>query len=81
MANNIRHQMHCSHPDRNDDKKSHPHSIATVWLPPEIADLMKEKNLHIGIQPHNNPAASWVIFAPRDWDNEDDPGDGKGGRW
>ena len=74
MADNVRYFMHCSHPDKKNPEKKYSHQIATVWLPQKVYDLMKKENLHIGVQPHDNPSADWVIFAPKDWPDDDEGG-------
>ena len=69
----------CPHPDHKDEKKTFWKEIGTAMMDEELAAFMKDKNYNIRLLPNDSPGLSYMIFPPKEFN--DDPGDGKGGKW
>ena len=68
------------HPNKKDPDKPYSKEVGTAIVDEELAAFMKEKNFRVSFLPHAMPGVQYTVWPPKDWDN-DDPGDGKGGRW
>jgi len=72
----------CPHPDK--EKRQNPEAgknywkeVGTLLVPDWVHDGMKEKNDKLTYIPNDNPDVSFVVWPPKDWDNENSRGGGK----
>ena len=71
----------CPHPNKKDEDKPFWQRTHTALMDEDLAAFIKDRNFKITLIPNDNPNVTFVIFPEKEWDNKDDPGDGKGGKW